>query len=110
LEQGENEAADARRADLGATIVKLGSSKYRLKLWNKGKAAARNVQINFPDDDDLVNRSELTAKFPFERLEQYQSVELIAAVYMGMKRKYELTLIWADDFSEKNEKTIYLTL
>jgi len=110
LEKGESEALDARKADLGATFIRLGNNKHRLKIWNKGKAPARDVRIKFPDGNDLLIDSDISEKFPLEILEQYQWVELIAAAHMGTKQKLTLRLIWADDFSENNEKTVYPTL
>lgn len=110
LEQGKNQELDARKADLGASFLKLGNSKYRLKIWNKGKATARHVNITLPEDNDVLIESDIKAKFPLEVLEQYQSVELIAAPHMGSKQKQKIRLTWADDFSEENEKTLYPTL
>jgi hypothetical protein len=110
LQKGESEVLDARKADLGASFIKLGSSNYRLKIWNKGKASARDVRIDFPDGNDVVPDSEIEGKFPLESLEQYQSVELIAAVSMDTKSKHAIRLAWSDDCSEKNEKTVYPTI
>ena len=110
MAKGESEALVARKADLGASFVKLGSNKYRLKIWNKGRAPARNVHIDFPEGNDAVIDSEISEKFPLEILERHQAVELIAAVSMGTKRKHTVRLMWADDFSDNNEKTVYPTL
>jgi hypothetical protein len=110
LKKGESEALDARKADLGASFIKLGSSNYRLKIWNKGKASARDVRIDFPEGNDVVPHSEIERKFPLESLEQYQSVELIAAVSMDTKSKHTIRLAWSDGYSDKNEKTVYVTL
>lgn len=110
LAQDDSEAADAIKADVGAKYVKLGNSKYRLKVFNKGKASARNVQIEFPDDDAPVPKSEIEDKLPMELLEQHQSVDLIASMSMGTPRKQKAILRWADDHSDSNEKTVYLTL
>lgn len=110
LAQGEREALSASKADLGATFVKLGSSKYRLKIWNKGKATARNIRIEFPDGNDILPANEIRAKFPLESLDQYQSVELTAAPSIGSKLKHAIRLLWADDASDANEKTVYPTL
>ena len=71
-----------KSANLGASFIKLGSSKYRLKIWNKGSSAARNVRIEFPEGNDIINNSEVIEKFPMESLEKHQSVELIASVHM----------------------------
>ncbi|WP_017166391.1 hypothetical protein [Xanthomonas phaseoli] len=52
------EATNAKKADLGASFNKLGSNKYRLKVFNKGKAVARNVRLGFyPDITDGCKRA-----------------------------------------------------
>lgn len=110
LEKEDAEASEGRRADLGATFVKLGSNSYRLKIWNKGKAAARHVRVEFPSGNDVIIQSDVDSKFPLESLEPFQSVELIAAVHIGSKSKHEVKLLWEDDHSKTNEKTTYPTL
>ena len=110
LEKEKGDVLGDKKADLGATFVKLGSSKYRLKIWNKGNATARNVKLEFPEGNDVLIQSDIDEKFPLESLEKYQSVELIAAVHMGTKSKHVIRLIWEDDAQEYNEKTAYPTL
>lgn len=104
------EATDEKRANLGATFIKLGSNKYRLKIWNKGKAIARDVNIEFPEGNEVLIESEISSKFPLEVLDTHQSVELIAAVHMGTKSKHLFRLVWTDDHNERNEKITYATL
>lgn len=110
LEKENEDSLKEKRADLGATFIKLGSSKYRLKIWNKGSSTARNVKIEFPEGNDVVIDSEVADKFPMESLERHQSVELIAAVHMQTKRKHVVRLIWEDDAQSHNEKLSYPTL
>lgn len=110
LEKGSEDSLKEKRADLGASFIKLGSSKYRLKIWNKGASTARNVRVEFPEGNDVVIDSEVTDKFPMESLERHQSVELIAAVHMQTKRKHVVQLIWEDDAQSHNEKLSYPTL
>jgi len=110
LAQAESEALEARRADVGAKYVKLDHSNYSLRVFNQGEAPARNVQIEFPDGEPPVPQSELTDKFPVEILEPDASVELMAAVHMGTPRKQKVVLRWADEHSDDNEKTAYVTL
>lgn len=99
-----------KSADLGASFIKLGSSKYRLKIWNKGSSTARNVRIEFPEGNDIINNAEVIEKFPMESLEKHQSVELIASVHIQTKRKHVIRLIWEDDAEQHNEKLSYPTL
>jgi hypothetical protein len=110
LAKQQNEVTSDRKADLGASFIKLGTSKYRLKIWNKGKAAARNIQIDFPEGNDVVDQSDIDAKFPLEILETYQAVELVAAVSFGTKPKQAIRLRWEDDFQAQNEKIAYPTI
>ena len=110
LEKENDDALKEKRADLGASFIKLGSGKYRLKIWNKGAATARNVRLEFPEGNDVVIDSDVTDKFPMESLERHQSVELIAAVHMQTKGKHVLRLIWEDDAQAYNEKLSYPTL
>lgn len=110
LEKENEGAVKEKSADLGASFIKLGSSKYRLKIWNKGSATARNVRIEFPEGNDVVIDSEVSDKFPMESLERHQSVELIAAVHMQTKRKHVVRFIWEDDAQTHNEKLSYPTL
>ncbi len=110
LEKENEDSLKEKRADLGASFIKLGSSKCRLKIWNKGSSTARNVKIEFPEGNDVVIDSEVADKFPMESLERHQSVELIAAVHMQTKRKHVVRLIWEDDAQSHNEKLSYPTL
>ena len=110
LQKEDAESTAEKKADLGATFIRLGSSNYRLKIWNKGRTAARNVSIAFPEGNDCFIESDISSKFPLETLETHQSVELIAAVHMGTKSKHAIKLSWADDFSSSNEKVVYPTL
>lgn len=110
LQQGEREKLSTAKADLGASFIKLGTSKYRLKVFNKGKATARNVRIELPEGEGVLIASEINEKFPLESLEQHQSVELIAAPHMGSKLKHTIRLLWADDTADDNAKTLHLTL
>lgn len=110
LEKEALERDNDKKADLGTTFVKLGSNKYRLKIWNKGKGQAKNVKIEFPDGNDIVSQNDIDAKFPLETLDEYQSVELIASVHLGTKGKHAVKLIWSDDLKQHNEKICYPTI
>ena len=110
LEREEADSASDKKADLGATFLVLGSSNHRLKVWNKGKSTARNVSIEFPDGNDCILQSDVSEKFPLEALDTHQSVELMASVHMGTKRKHAIKLIWSDEFNQRNEKTVYPTI
>ncbi len=110
LQKESSQVESEKKADLGATFIKLGNNKHRLKIWNKGKSIAKNVRIEFPEGNDIVIQSEVDEKFPLESLDTFQSVELISAVQMGTKKKHIIRLIWSDNRNEHNEKVVYPTL
>lgn len=110
LQQGETEALETKKADLGATCLKLGKGDYRLKIWNKGKATARNVKIEFPEGNQLVAESDVRRKFPLEALEQFQAVEVIMYMTLGTKGKHHVKLIWDDASGDNIKKSVYVTI
>lgn len=110
LEKEVEVAENEKKADLGASFIKLGNSKNRLKIWNKGKSLARNVRLEFPEGNDVINQADVERKFPLESLDTYQAVELIATVHTGTKSKHIIRLIWSDDSKDHNEKLVYPTL
>ena len=107
-EKAKDEALTKKKADLRASLVRLGPNKVRLKIYNQGEAPARDVRISFPEGNHHFFEHEIQQKFPMETLEKHQSVELFAA--MGGRMKVTIKLIWADDFSEENSKLQYPTL
>jgi hypothetical protein len=106
----KREAIEMRRADLGANLVPIGSKNYRLRIFNKGKAIARNVLVDFPDGNDLVPESDVKDKFPMEFMEPSQAVDLITATHMQTKPKHQIHLSWQDTSGTPQEKTITVTL
>ncbi len=110
-EAGEAEAKS--RADLGANFVKFGKNNYRLKIFNRGSVAARNVRIELKHEDEedhCLSQREIASKFPHECIEPHQGVELFAAIHLGSKSKHPLKLIWDDDLRLNNEKMVYPTI
>lgn len=83
LDKEEREAAHEKEADLGANFVPIGSNKRRLRVFNKGRAVAYHVTIDFPEGNDMVLEQDIQEKFPLELLERGQSVDLIAVVGLG---------------------------
>jgi hypothetical protein len=84
--------------------------KCRLKIWNTGKAAAHDVQLEFPEGNDCVIEDDVQSKFPLEVLEPFHGVELIAVLGMDTKRKRKIKIRWSDAHNTANEKLVYPTL
>ena len=75
----------------------------------KEKSPAKNVRIEFPDNNSPVSMSDVESKFPFESLVAYQSVDLIASGELGRASKFTVRLIWDDDFQDGNESVVHVT-
>lgn len=109
IRQANAEAAAARKADMGATLITLGTSKHRLRIFNKGRATARNVRLEFPDGEDFLIDSDLEGKFPMESMHPHQPVDLIAVWSHETKSKHKIKIIWDDGFATNNEAITYTT-
>ncbi|RMM22389.1 hypothetical protein [Pseudomonas syringae] len=99
-----------KQADLGVALLKLGNSRYRLKVFNKGKAPARHVTIDFPEGNEIVSKGEISSKFPLQFLDVHQSVELTASVHLGTTPKHRVKLEWDDGRLERATKEMWATL
>lgn len=110
LRKETNEALESSKADLAANFISLGKSNYKLKIFNKGKSVAKNVRIEFPEENTLLVTQDIESKFPLERLEQFQPVEIRAVVHLGSPSKIAIKLVWDDEIRIGNEKILYPTL
>lgn len=99
-----------KQAELGASFLRLGGNKYRLKIWNKGRAIAQDVTIEFPEGNEVVLESEINEKFPLQFLDVHQAVELIASVSLSTKSKHLVKLGWSDGRAQRVEKLTWVTL
>ncbi|QPC43473.1 hypothetical protein HW532_12680 [Kaustia mangrovi] len=110
IEKSDADDIAARRADVGAKLIGVGDNKYRVRVFNRGKASARNITIEFPYGNDLIPDHEIREKIPMEMLDQDAYFDLLAAIFVSSPRKQDVLLRWADDYSDNNEKKCILTL
>lgn len=106
LDREEQESLSQKQADISANFIKVGSSSYRLKVFNRGRGLAYNVRIEFPRGNEILIQDDVDAKFPMPSFEPQQSVELIAAVSMSSPRRMEMKVVW-DDQTEKNREKLF---
>jgi len=99
-------------ADVGASFVRVGTNKLRLKIFNKGVATAKNVRLDFPNGDqgDFLIASDFSEKFPYEELQQHQYVELLASAALSAKSKYHLIIVWDDLSGSDRRNSVYLSI
>jgi len=110
IEKETREVTQAKRADLDANFISIGKQKHRLKIFNKGRGTAYNVDIEFPEGNDIVLEQDLNEKTPLEKMESGNSFDLIAAFHSQSKRKLVVKLMWENENKERDEKLVYPTL
>lgn len=102
----ENE--ESKKASIRGNIIKGDRGKRTLKVYNCGKAAARNIRVEGLDIDSLaVMRNNL---FPYELMNPQDYTELIIYIVKGSPSTIKLKYIWDDDFGRNNEFEQVLTL
>ncbi len=106
VEKENLDIVSKKKADISANFIHPGKNKYRLKVYNKGAATAKNVRIDFPDGNTVLSNYDVNSKFPVEIMEQFHSIELIASIHMQSPRKLTVKLTWDDDFKLNNEKIL----
>lgn len=110
LAREQAEAQASSHAEISARLITIGSKNHRLRIFNKGKATARNVRIDFPDGNQLIMESDIDQKLPMEFMQPGQTVELIAALVMNSPRKLRVQLRWQDEDGEEQNSIVDTTL
>ncbi len=110
IDKEASENIAQRQADLGVAFYKIGQSDRRLKVFNKGKAAARNVTLEELSEDRLLMDSDIKRKFPAPALEPHAVIELVAAVHVSSPSRTHVRLTWDDDYGTGHSKELHPTL
>lgn len=93
LNEKEKELAESKIACVEARVYCLSRDKYRLKIWNSGKATAYNVDYLIQDN---VSHGIVREFAPYEFLEAGKSFEELVVVHSGTVRKFVLMTTWSD--------------
>ncbi len=107
IERETQAGQDGKRADLSANLVNAGKRNWRLKVFNRGKATARNVRlIDLQKDSSILAQQHIQWKFPVPILEQHQYVEVAAISLLNGPSRAHVKLVWDDDSGENHEKEV----
>ncbi|EKK3903186.1 hypothetical protein PNB79_001817 [Salmonella enterica] len=112
LEKETKSVINDMKAELGARLVKIAKNNYRLKIFNRGKVEAKNIEIHFPDSDgdEYLVMHDVRDKFPYEVLHPQCGIEIIASLSYESKSKYRVKLIWDDDYKRRNEEEFFVSV
>lgn len=111
LAKNAEEDNEKKQAIIEANVYK--SDKiWKVKIYNKGKACARNIRF-FSDDIENDNCIQLLVskeQFPYLILYPQNSFELNLMLCVGHKKTPKIKFIWDDDFGKDREREQVLNL
>ena len=102
----ENE--ESKKASIRGNIIKGDRGKRTLKVYNCGKATARNIRVEGLDVDSLVVIGR--DLFPYELMNPQDNTELTIWITKDSASIIKLKFVWDDDFGQNNEFEQVLTL
>jgi hypothetical protein len=106
LEKIEKEKEEDRKAIIEANVINGDKGKKTIKIYNKGKSVAKNVNVEIPDIDgfQVVNNP-----CPID-IRPQNGIDIILVAFIGRPNKVEIEFEWSDDFnaSNRDKQTIQL--
>lgn len=109
LKQIEKEYLASKKAEIRGNIVKgLKQGNRTLKIFNSGRAVARNIRVEGLEVNGLWHRADKL--FPYELMNPQDYTELIIQLYVGYPSTIKLRYIWDDESGQNNEFEQILTI
>lgn len=107
LKKNDEEESENKKAQIRGNIVKGNKGSRVLKVFNSGKALARNIRVVYLGDmENIIPRDD---HFPYELLNPQDNSEIFLLLSEGAS-KLNIKFIWDDDFKKDNEFVQMLTL
>ncbi|MFM2667452.1 hypothetical protein AAFX24_22090 [Vibrio mediterranei] len=103
LRQAEEKILSTYKADLSARFISLGQSKYRLRVFNKGDADARNVRLSFPNGNDRVIIDE---GHQIPCIESGANKDFLSSGAVSGQKYIDITIVWDDDSGAGRQKEL----
>ena len=108
LKQIEKEDLESKKAAIRGNIVKGLKGKMTLKVYNSGRAIARNIRIEGLDVEGLFHRADEV--FPYELMNPQDYTEVNIMLFNNCAPTIKLKYIWDDESGKNNEFEQVLTL
>lgn len=103
----KEEEEDSKKAQVCGNILKYDKGKRVLKVYNKGKAPAKNIRIEGIDENMFFDGTEL---LPFGLLNPQEAFELTFNIYNINQHILKITIHWDDLSHNDNTFTQQLSL
>lgn len=101
LEKLAKENELEKKAIVEANVVRYDKGKRIIKIYNKGKAVAKNVVVSFPDDPNIIIR-EYPSSFD---ISPYNSMDISVSIFVGSPHTAKIAIEWDDDYKSDNKET-----
>jgi len=98
LEKIIKEKEAEKKATVEANVIKHDKGRRTIKVYNKGKATAKNVSINFPGNPNVIigdNPSPVDLK-------PSHSIDISVNIFHGSDDRLRIVLTWKDLISDNN--------
>lgn len=111
LKKSKEEELEKKQAYIEANVYKTtdrkGNSIWRMRIYNKGKAKAYNVDFNSEtlDADSAISLIGDPNMFPIPSLIPYGFVELSVVLCYGHKPSHNIMFTWDDDSGMERKQT-----
>jgi hypothetical protein len=86
------------------------SKNQKFRLINQGQSEARNIRLEFFDDNAFIMQSDLDEKLPIRELAPGDSVSFIAVISGSNAPTTEINIVWDDDNGVSNKKNVIIYL
>lgn len=108
LKQIEKEDLESKKAAIRGNIVKGLKGVRTLKVYNSGRATARNIRVEGLDVNGLIHRAD--ELFPYELMNPQDYTEVTIHLVVGCPSTIKLMYIWDDEYGDNNEFEQVLTI
>jgi hypothetical protein len=95
----ESEEIESLKANVEAHIYEEKQGKNVIKVYNKGKATARHLNVNIPDSNNYIKVG--TNPCPID-LKPLQGIEFTILLSTNYPDKLTITYEWGDGINENN--------
>jgi len=100
-----------KKAYCDANIVKIGSNKWILKVFNKGNANATEISFRYLIDNAPAILGTNGKSFPIKMLEPQKNIDYHLLIHMGLNSEsWEYEISWTNEDGTTDSKKGILTL
>lgn len=99
LEKFKKETDSEKKAIIEANVINKEKGKRIIKVYNRGKATARNVVVTFPGEPEVI-----ILDYPISiDIKPQNSMEINVQAYAGSPDTLQIDFEWQDNFKSDNK-------